>query len=256
MHCTNNFISLLTLAATLLNSHILSTSANPVRRALSIPPVPADPPKPADGDGIGPYASQDAGWGDRLDKAKFYAVAVAAGEINLVNAERGMRHYLGNSGDDLNISPESIMSGLPEFRDAVKALAQNQAAAAYKAISGASGEKTFSSSWDTFYATKDMSWDWYFAIGGFSYSVTGVVTKASATGGSMKYRVHVFDRYNWDAGKSVDIGPFHFEDTELGNLHLKGLAREYTVRGSSEVNEVDPFTPTTVIPPPSTGGRD
>jgi hypothetical protein len=99
-----------------------------------------------------------------------------------------------------------------------------------------------------------MSWDWYFAIGGFSYSVTGIVVKASS-GGSLKYRVHIFDRYNWDAGKSVDIGPFHFEDKELGNLHLKGLAREYTVRGLGGVNEVENFTPTTVIPPPSTGGR-
>ncbi|KAJ9665902.1 hypothetical protein H2201_004026 [Coniosporium apollinis] len=254
MHTTNSLISFLLLTATFLASKIPSTSANPLPRALSIPPAPADPPKPADGDGIGPYNSQDAGIRDRLAKAKFYTVAVAAGELGLVNAERGMRHYLGNSGDDLNVTPESMMSGLSKFRESVKALAQNEAAAAYKSISGASGEKAFRSSWKNFYATKDQSWDWYFAIGGFSYSVTGVVTKASG-GGSLKYRVHVFDRYNWDAGKSVDIGPFHFEDTELGNLHLKGLAREYTVRGSSAVNEVKKFTPTTVIPPPSTGGR-
>ncbi len=230
------------------------TSANPLPRAVPVPAVPADPPKPADGDGIGPYASQSAGIGDRLSKAKFFAVAVAAGEVGLINAEKGMRHYLGNTGNDLKVTPESMMSGLPQFRTAVKALAQNEAVAAYKKIAGASGEKAFSSSWKLFYATKDQSWDWYYAIGGFSYSVTGVVTKKSG-GGSLKYRVHIFDRYNWDAGKSVDIGPFHFEDRELGNLHLKGLAREYTVRGSGGVNEVGKFTPTTVIPPPSTGGR-
>lgn len=67
--------------------------------------------------------------------------------------------------------------------------------------------------------------------------------------------MHIFDRYNWDAGKSVDIGPFHFEDTELGNLYLKGLAREYNVRGTSGINSVAKFTEGTVIPPPSTGGR-
>lgn len=255
MHRTNSLISVLLLAViTLLTSQIPRAIANPLPRAISIPPVPADPAKPANGDGIGPYNSQEANDSDRLDKAKFYTIAVAAGGLNLVNAERGMRHYLGNSGDDLNVSPESMMQGLPQFRDSVKALAQNQAAAAYKSIAGASGEKAFSSAWTNFYATKAMSQDWFFAIGGFSYSVTGVVTKASG-GGSLKYRVHIFDRYNWDAGKSVDIGRFHFEDTELGNLHLKGLAREYTVRGSSDVNEVKAFTPTTVIPPPSTGGR-
>jgi hypothetical protein len=254
MHITTHHLLsfLLFLTTTLLPS----TLAHPLLlpRALSIPPAPADPAAPADGDGIGPYDSQNAGIGDRVSKAKFYAVAVAAGELNLVNAERGMRHYLGNSGDDLNVTPESMMKGLPKFRDAVKALAQNKAAAAYKLIKGASGEKAFSSGWNNFYATKDLSWDWFFAIGGYSFSVTGVVTKGSG-GGSLKYRVHIFDRYNWDAGKSVDIGPFHFEDTELGKLHLKGLAREYTVRGSSGVNEVKSFSPTVVIPPPSTGGR-
>lgn len=149
------------------------------------------------------------------------------------------------------------MDGLPQFRDSVKALAQNQAAAAYKLIPASGGEKAFTSPWKSFYATKDQSLDWYFALGGFSFSVTGVVMKsATAAGaGSLKYQVHIFDRYNWDAGKSVDIGPFHFEDTELGNLHLKGLAREYHVKGSSEVNSVGKFTGETVIPPPSTGGR-
>lgn len=250
MHSTNSLTFFL-FAVTLLTPF---TGANPLPRAVSIPPVPADPPKPAEGDGIGPYNSQNPGIGDRISKVKFYGVAAAAGEIGLVNAEKNMRHYLGNSGDDLKVTPESMMSGLPTFRTAVKAVAQNEAVAAYKRISGASGEKAFSSSWNSFYATKDLSWDWFFAIGGFSYSVTGVVTKKSG-GGSLKYQVHIFDRYNWDNGKSVDIGPFHFEDKELGNLHLKGLAREYTVRGSSAINEVAKFTPTTVIPPPSTGGR-
>jgi hypothetical protein len=249
---TPNRLTLLLL--TLLTLLTPFTHANPLPRAIAIPPVPADPPKPASGDGIGPYASKKAGVGDYISKAKFYGIAAAAGELFLLNAERNMRHYLGDSGSDLTVTPESMMGGLPTFRTAVKALAQNEAAAAYKRISGKSGEKAFSSPWQGFYATKDMSWDWFFAIGGFSYSVTGVVTKTSG-GGSLRYRVHIFDRYNWDQGKSVDIGPFHFEDKELGNLHLVGLAREYTVRGSSAVNEVQKFTPTTVIPPPGTGGR-
>ena len=166
-----------------------------------------------------------------------------------------MQHYLGNSGRDLNVTPGPMMKDLPKFRDAARALAQNQATNAYNTISQANGSSTFSSKWSTYYATKDQSWDWYYAIGGFSYSVTGIVTKASS-GGSLRYQIHIFDRYNWDAGKSVDIGPFHFEDRELGELHLKGLAREYVVRGSGEVNEVNGFKPGVVIPPPDTGGRN
>ena len=248
MH-TNSLLAL--LSATILP--LTTVISNPILPRAPVPPAPADPPKPATGDGIGPYDSQKASIGDRLDKAKFYGVAIAAGEIGLTDAERGLRHYLGNSGDDLDVSPESMMNGLPEFRAAVKATAQNEATKAYKSISGTSGEKAFASGWEGFYATKDMSWNWFFAIGGFSYAVTGVVTKGG--GGSLKYVVHVFDRYNWDAGKSVDIGPIHFEDKDLGKLHLVGLAREYTVRGSGKVNEVEKFRPETVIPPPSTGGR-
>lgn len=224
-------------------------------RAPTIPGPPADPPKPADGDGIGPYNSKGAGWRDYVSKAKFYTIAAAAGEIGLDNAERGMRHYLGNSGKDLHVAPGPMMWDLTKFRQAAQALAQNQATAAYNTISGATGSKSFSSPWSTYYATKDQSWDWFYAIGGFSYSATGVVTKTS-NGGSLKYQIHIFDRYNWDAGKSVDIGPFHFEDRELGELHLKGLAREYVVRGSSEVNDLRDFKPGMVIPPPSTGGRN
>lgn len=265
---TSRSIMLRSLISTIISFLLITTSlllpltnATPLLqltpRALSIPPAPADPPKAATGDGIGPYASQSPGWRDRLDKIKFYSVAVAAGELFLVNAKRNLRHYLENSGSDLAIAPEKILGGLPQFRDAVKSLAQNQATAAYKLISTSGGEKAFTSPWKSFYATKDQSLDWYFALGGFSYSVTGVVVKSASTAGagSLKYQAHIFDRYNWDAGSSVDIGPFHFEDTELGNLHLKGLAREYNVRGTSGINSVAKFTEGTVIPPPSTGGR-
>jgi hypothetical protein len=246
-------LPLLPLLISFTSAAALPSDLSP--RAPAIPGPPADPPKPADGDGIGPYDSKDAGWRDRLSKAKFFTIAAAAGEIGLTNAERGMRHYLGNSGDTLNVAPGPMMKDLDKFRDAAQALAQNEATKAYKAISKASGSKAFSSKWSTYYATKEQSWDWFYAIGGFSYSVTGVVTKSSG-GGSLKYKIHIFDRYNWDAGKSVDIGPFHFEDRELGELHLKGLAREYVVRGSSQVNEVKSFKPGTVIPAPSTGGRN
>ena len=91
-------------------------------------------------------------------------------------------------------------------------------------------------------------------MGGFSYSATGIVTKEKG-GGSLRYVVYIFDRYNWDNSKSVDIGPFHIEDRELGELHLKGLAREYTIRGQSSLKFVPEFTDTTMIPPPWIGWR-
>ena len=166
-----------------------------------------------------------------------------------------MRHYLGNSGDTLYEKVETMLDDMPEMSTLAQSLVQNSATTALKAISGGSGEKTFSSSWTSFYATEAISSDWFFALGGFSVSATGVVNKATS-GNTVRYKIHVFDRYNWDTGKSVTIGPWTFEDKELGALHLKGLAREYIVRGSSAEKVVSGWKAGSVIPPPSTGGRD
>lgn len=212
---------------------------------ISIPPAPVDPPLGAL-DGSGPYNSKSASFADKAKKVKFYAFAIAAGELGLINAEKNMRHYLGNTGQDLTIDPGLMMDDIPDFRNSVRTLVQNSASEAYNSIVEATGSTAFSSTWNIFYATEKKSPNWYFAIGGFSYSVTGTVAKH----GSLKYRVHIFDRYNWDVGKNVTIGGETIKDTELGDLHLKGLAKEYTIRGTSSVNEVPSFIQTTTIPLP------
>ena len=258
MHTPKNHVSLFIIIITFFMSQISFTRGAPLLpRRLPIPAAPADPPAPP-GDGIGPYNSQPASLSDRLAKKKFYAIAVAAGGLGLSNARNNLWHYLGNSGNDKYISAAAIMKGLPQFQEKVRKLVQAEAAIAYKQIPTTKGEKSFSSKWYGFYATKSQSSDWYYSLGGFSYSVTGVVEKSGSelAGTTLRYQVHIFDRYNWDSGKSVDIGPFHFEDKELGNLHLKGLAREYVVRGKA-LEFVYRYTPTTVIPSPVTeeGGR-
>lgn len=42
----------------------------------------------------------------------------------------------------------------------------------------------------------------------------------------------MFDRYNWDTGKSVTIGPITVTDAFMGEFHRQGLAREYDCYGS------------------------
>ncbi|KAH0563360.1 hypothetical protein GP486_002067 [Trichoglossum hirsutum] len=248
---THTLLASLTLFTTLTTAfpyHLLDP------RELAIPGPPSDPPKAATGDGIGPYGNESAGVTDYAAWAEYETIAETAASIGLVHAAAHLEHYLGNTGSDYNDSPETMMNDLPKFRDAAKALAQNEAAAAWNRILDASGELAFSSTWSGFYAEKDQSMDWYYSVGGFSFAVTGVVSK-NGQSGSLRYKIHVFDRYNWDDGKSTTIGPFTFYDRDLGSLHLKGLAREYIVRGSGGVNTVTDFKATTVIPPPSTGGR-
>ncbi|MBE7451440.1 MAG: hypothetical protein HS111_21840 [Kofleriaceae bacterium] len=47
----------------------------------------------------------------------------------------------------------------------------------------------------------------------------------------------MFDRYNWDQGKSVTIAGITVRDEQLGRLHRVGLAREFDVEGSSTPHE-------------------
>ncbi len=164
----------------------------------SIPPPPPDPtPEEGKPDGIGPYNSQPAGVLDQIEKQALVAIA-ATSSVALPNAGKNLKHYLDNTGDDLIVNPENIMNDIPDLRSLVKILAKKCAVEAYNSIGEESGSKAFSSKWEQHYPTR-LS-DWFFALGGYSYSVTGVVTK-SATGGLLQYQVHIFDRYNWDTRK-------------------------------------------------------
>ena len=74
-------------------------------------------------------------------------------------------------------------------------------------------------------------------MGGFSFSQTAAVSVVPDSDGrpvvQIDSKLHIFDRYNWDAGKSVTIGPFEVKDEQLGSLHEAGLAQEFLIEGSS-----------------------
>ncbi len=60
---------------------------------------------------------------------------------------------------------------------------------------------------------------------------------------SIHYQVHIWDRYNWDPGKSTPIAGTDIKDSDMAALHQTGLAREYDLIGRS--------TPRTVALPES-----
>ena len=218
-------------------------------RDNTIPPPPTDPPQ-TPGDGSGPWNVQKPGVGDYALFAKYRGVATAADIRGLHHASAHMTHYLDDTGKDLIVSPEDIMKDLPNFKAAVRALAQESAKSAYSKAVAASGSATFSSPWNLYgYAGGNFNDDWFYAMGAFSYSVSGVVTISQGKA-SIKYVIHVFDRYNWDKGKCTQIGPITICDEELGRLHTVGLAREYVIRGSSAIQKVDNYNPNVNLPPP------
>ncbi|MGH3520424.1 MAG: hypothetical protein ACRDQ7_24180 [Haloechinothrix sp.] len=61
----------------------------------------------------------------------------------------------------------------------------------------------------------------------------------------MDYKTHVFDRYNWDGGKSTEIGPITITDDQMADLHRAGVAQEYNISGSSEAKHYSG-----TVPPP------
>ncbi len=81
--------------------------------------------------------------------------------------------------------------------------------------------------------------NWYYATNGMQHSTTGSVTvyPPETPGGAWRYetstQVEYRDQYNWDGSKSVTIKGFEVTDEQLAELHRAGLAREYTMYGTS-----------------------
>jgi hypothetical protein len=203
-----------------------------------------DPPawQPPDG-GAGEYDSQRA-W--PWDHAKKVAIELAANVMagKWPDASRNLSHYLANTGEPLEQDVDQILADVQPFQAKVDEVRTSlgEDAVARAQESGATGPVTFpvNTAWSGFYITPEMSQNWFYALGGVSYNQTGQVTVYPPTspGGSWRYevstRVNLYDQYNWDGGKSTDIGPITVTDDELARLHRQGLAREYRNQGRSD----------------------
>jgi hypothetical protein len=212
--------------------------------------LPGAPAPPAADEGHGVHGSQEPSAGDRTFEAFMRTVAMTAEAMGMNNAARHINHYLGNSGSPITVDVEDIFHDVPSFKEHVDAdLAwrdeqlRKQALDKFNAGGGQPVTVPFGTGWNGYYLTKEESQDWYFAMGGISYSVTGTVTAVPDADGrpklTMHYQVHVHDRYNWDAGKAAEVGPITIEDTQMGRLHTVGLAWEYDVDGTSDAYSRD-----------------
>ncbi|UCA47949.1 hypothetical protein LEL86_00935 [Streptomyces sp. WA6-1-16] len=56
---------------------------------------------------------------------------------------------------------------------------------------------------------------------------------------SLDYQANAWDRYNWDEGKGVNVGPLDIPDGQMAKLHRVGLAQEFDMAGSSDVRHYD-----------------
>lgn len=207
----------------------------------SVPKPDAPAWKPVD-EGAGAYSSEKAGVGNHATK---FAAEAAAHALSgkWPDAARNLLHFLGNSGEPLRQDVDRMLADVPALNDQYT---KDQDYYGNRAVEramelGVTEPTTFpvSSDWRGFYITKGMSENWFYATGGIQYSVVGQVTvyPPSTPGGEWTYETTTSmvyrDQYNWDGGKSTQIGPLTVTDEQLAELHRTGLAQEFTMTGES-----------------------
>ncbi|MFC8529822.1 hypothetical protein [Nocardia sp. NPDC057227] len=208
-------------------------------------PIPAGPEPPKADPGAGEWNSQP--WYSTFDDIGFAevaaAVAAAADIKGYTHASAHLWHYLDNSGDTLTVNVDSVLHDVPAANTVANSIAEKEIRKVASAQVKAEAYDTptqFQSRWRGFYIDEKLSADWFFAMNGISLAVSGaVITREPAQGAvptvDVEYKVHLYDRYNWDTGKETKIAGVLFYDKDLGELHTAGLAREYDIEGTSDV---------------------
>jgi uncharacterized protein YukE len=218
--------------------------------------IPGPPPNPKTDAGAGEHGSDP--WYTRADDLIYeelaYNAATIADAAGWTHAAKHLNHYLNNSGDTITVNPDEMMRDAGQFRAEVDKTVTNEMRriAAEAEANGTYGKPVqFGTDWKGHYISKGENADWFYAMGGVRYAVTGEATvhPPEHPGGEprveMQYKTHVFDRYNWDGGKSTDIGPITITDDKMAELHRAGVAQEYDITGSTDTKQYNG-----IVPPP------
>ncbi|MCQ0024339.1 hypothetical protein M4914_16145 [Streptomyces somaliensis DSM 40738] len=195
--------------------------------------------------GSGPFNLEDVTAHDVWLHSQAVAIAAAGDFIGETGASRNMLHYLGGTGETLELDVDRMLHDDTQFRSDIERmhLVGNQDAWREKALDEfkkAGGDKVVVIPVESEAKHRVLQSDeWFHAIGSHAQNVSGMITVTpGAAGGepevSLEYQVNVWDRYNWDKGKSTQFpGGVTIEDEDMGRLHMVGLAREFDMRGSS-----------------------
>lgn len=218
------------------------------------PRIPGPPPDPPTDAGAGEHGSDP--WYTRFDDLIMRDLAGTAADaaegIGWTHAAAHLRHYLGNSGDPVTVNPDEMMRDVDGFRTQVDktTAAEMRRLADEAATNGTYGKPIqFGTGWKGHYIGPDAGKDWFYAMGGVQYAVSGVATvhPPDQPGGQprveMEYKTHVFDRYNWDGGKSTEIGPVTITDEKMAEMHRAGVAQEYNISGSTDTKHYNGTVP-------------
>ena len=146
------------------------------------------------------------------------------------DAARHMKHYMDNSGRDLRIDLEGMIDEVPtakkHFENEVSQIKR------YVETLPAGTHQITSTRAESAYNYKKENWNWFYAVGGYSTWGKGTATVSSSDARELEFEYKFFDRYNWDGGKEVTIGPITITDQFMAEFHRQGVAREFNMRGS------------------------
>ncbi len=166
---------------------------------------------------------------DDIIRQKWYAAARAAAALGYHDAARHMKHFLDASGRTLTVD---VCRMVDESADAKKHFYDelNSAMAFAENVQDTSFEIT-SQRWSRGYNQSKSSWNWFYAVGGYSAYGRGFVRRNEDCTYSIAFTFVFEDMYNWDAKKSTKLGGYDIKDSELGRLHKVGMGREFLMKG-------------------------
>jgi RHS repeat-associated protein len=145
------------------------------------------------------------------------------------NAERHLLHWLRNTGEPLEVDPSAMLDALPTFQTDVDDYVRRKE----------EGEiLSFSSGWISTRALETESLDWYYALNGFEYRISGPPNSAHQT-------LDVRKRYDWGTPSENRNDIYHkvlwvevdLRQWEIAHLHTVGLAQDYDIYGSTRLWE-------------------
>ncbi|MFJ9678331.1 hypothetical protein ACIRP2_09780 [Streptomyces sp. NPDC101194] len=205
--------------------------------------------------GSGPYGVEKPGAEERRTREKMNLIAEAADWKGDSDAARHMAHYLGNSGTDMELPVDKMMSDVPDFRDHIEDSIREhqddwreQALEEFRKNGGRPVSIPVETANRDFSFQKDVNNNWFYAVGSTRSNVTGVITVVPDANGEPKvgldYQANAWDRYNWDESKGVTInapvmGDMSIPDGQMARLHTTGIAREFDMAGSSSSKHYD-----------------
>jgi peptidoglycan hydrolase-like protein with peptidoglycan-binding domain len=185
--------------------------------------------------GAGTYNSSPLTFAAAAQKAAIMA-AIGSGATSLYpgkNATKHMLHYMNASGRDLTIDLEDMVKSGATAGEAM--VAEWRQAQRFIQTLPPGTHHFVAKQGESAYNYKEETADWYFATGGYTYWGSGTATISEVDGErryEVEFRYNMYDRYNWDGGKSVTIGGVTVTDEFMGEFHRQGLAREYNCFGA------------------------